>query len=75
MSAPSLTSRAVASCHGPRSPPRASHGAIRTRDELRNRLTLPASPALTTHSVPPCAANHTGVATSAPLRRNVARLR
>ena len=44
----SSTILAVVSRHSPLTLPRASHGAIRARDELRRRLTLPESGAVYT---------------------------
>ena len=69
ITAGSVAILAVASRHGPVTVPRMSHGAMRACDEPRSRFTLPESPAVKTYSVPSTAANHTGVATSAPLPR------
>ena len=75
IAAGSVTMRAVASRHSPRMRPRASQGAMPARGERRSRLTLPDSPALNTQRAPSSAANQTGVRTSPPSRRKVARLR
>lgn len=62
-----------------RSPSRICHpyfarSGARAREEWRSRLTLPDSPAVNTYSLPWAAAIQTGVLTSAPLWRKVARL-
>jgi hypothetical protein len=67
--------RATASRDTPVTRPRASQGAIRAREDCRNRLNFPDVLAVKTYSLPSSAVNQTGVFTSAPLRRNVERLR
>jgi hypothetical protein len=49
-------------------------GRDATRGLLRSRLTLPESPRVTMTRRSPIIANQIGVRTSAPVRRNVARL-
>jgi len=65
--------RPVPSTGSPLSRPRESHGASMTRPELRNRLALPAPLSVITYRRSPSAASQTGVATAAPLLRNVVR--
>src|SRR5262249_36958842 len=56
--------RAVPSCHGPCTAPRALHGATRTRGSRRRRLTLPESPPVIIQRPPAPSANQIGVRTS-----------